>query len=121
MTVTAASIKAKFPEFASIDNAYITEWIAHAELNHNAECWAGKSDEALCFMIAHFLAAFPQGDSESTGVGPGPLTAQTEGSESASWSPLTVPKAFAEDDYGTTKYGRRYLSMRKRIFCCRCT
>lgn len=121
MAVTVASIKADFPEFAALDSATITYWLELAERNHNATCWAGKSDDGLSWLTAHFLAAFVGTEGCPPELGPGPLTAQTEGSESASWSPLTVPKVFAKDDLGTTKYGRRYLSMRATVFCCRCT
>lgn len=121
MSVTASSIKTKFPEFASVPDATITVWIAEAERNHNAECWDGKSDDGLSYMVAHFLAAFPSTDTSSQGLGAGPLTGDRQGQEAASWSPLTVPKIFAKDDFGTTKYGRRYLSLRDSLFCCRCT
>ena len=121
MSVTAADIKARFPEFASMDNALVTRWIEEAERNHNAACWSGKSDDGLSYLVAHLLAAFPGTECDAAGLGPGVLTGSSEGSVSASWSPLNIPKIFNNDDLSTTKYGRRYLSLRDTIFCCRCT
>ena len=121
MTITAADIKTRFPEFGSVATARITRWLEEAERNQNACQWGAKSDDGLAWLTAHFLAAFPDDCETGDRLGPGPLTANAQGKESASWSPLTVPKIFAKDDLGTTKYGRRYLSMRATIFACRCT
>lgn len=121
MTVTAADIKTLFPEFGSVDSATITRWLEEAERNHNSCQWGAKSDDGLAWLTAHFLAAFPDDCNTGDTLGPGPLTASSEGSVSASWSPLTVPKSFGKDDLGTTKYGRRYISMRDTIQTCRCT
>jgi len=120
MTVTVATIRQDFPEFASLDSTTITRWLTHAELNHNACQWGGKSDEALSFLAAHFLAAFANPCTAGK-QGPGPLTGSTQGQRSVAFSPLTVPKAFTKNDLGTTKYGRRYLSMLDTLQTCRCT
>lgn len=121
MTVTVASIKADFPEFGHIDATTVTRWLELAERNHNATQWAGKSDDGLSWLTAHFLQAFVVMAACNANPGPGPLTGTTEGGVSASWSPLTIPTAFRKDDLSTTKYGRRYLSMRDTIFVTRCT
>ena len=122
MTVTAADIKTRFPEFASVDSTTITRWITEAERNHNASAWSGKSDDGLAYMVAHFLTAFPGTECDGPiGLGAGALTSTNEGQVGASWSPLTIPKAFTKDDFGTTKYGRRYLSLLDSLFVSRCT
>jgi hypothetical protein len=122
MTVTVNDFKNRFPEFASVDSATITRWIDEGLRQHNVECWGAKSDDGLAYMVAHFLAAFPPGGcSDAHGFGPGVLTGSSEGQVSASWSPMTIPKDYTKDDFGTTKYGRRYLTLRKSLFCCRCT
>ena len=121
MAVTVATIKADFPEFASLPSDTITRWLEHADLHHSACQWGGRSDEALSWLTAHFLAAFPTCEGTASSLGPGPLTGTAQGQTSASWSPLTIPKAFTVDDLGTTKYGRRYKSMLSVLFTCRCT
>lgn len=122
MTITASDIKTRFPEFAGIDTAIVTRWLDEAGRQHNAVQWGGKSDDALAWFTAHFLAAFEStGDDVTSELGPGPLTGATEDRVSASWSPLTVPKIFAQNDLGTTKYGRRYLSMLAALQTCRVT
>ena len=123
MAITPADIKTRFPEFGAVSTADIQRWLDEAETNHNACQWGGKSDDGLAWLTAHFLTAFPPPSSGTCDgeLGPGPLTAAAQGRNSASWSPLTVPKIFAKDDLGTTKYGRRYLSMRATLMTCRCT
>jgi hypothetical protein len=121
MAVTAASIKEQFPEFGSIDSVVITRWLDYAGRNHNETQWGGKSDDGLSWLTAHFLQAFAVNNGCGSELGPGPLTATAEGRGSASWSPLTVAKMFAKNDLGTTKYGRRYLSMLDTLFVIRCT
>lgn len=112
MTLAAADIKTRFPEFGAIDDATVTRWLDEASRQHNTTQWGGKSDDALAWLTAHFLATNEvESDGVTTTIGPGPLTASTEDRVSASWSPQTVPKIFAQNDIGTTKYGRRYLSM----------
>lgn len=112
MSLTAADIKIRFPEFAAIDLAVIDRWLDEASRQHNTTQWAGKSDDALAWFVAHFLAAFVlPSDGTTSQPGPGPLTGATEDRVSASWSPLTIPKIFATNDLGSTIYGRRYLSM----------
>lgn len=121
MTVTAASIKAFFPEFGSVPTDRVTKWLTYAEGHHNPCQWGAKSDDGLTWLTAHFLAAFPDNCNTADNLGPGPLTSSREGQVAASWSPLTVPKAFTKNDLGTTKYGRRYLSMLDTLFVKRCT
>lgn len=121
MSITAGDIKVRFPDLASIDSATIDQYLAEAGRMHNSDCWGDKSDDGLAYLTAHFLVAFASTDGTGCDLGPGPLTGDREGQVSASWSPLTVPKIFAKDDLGTTKYGRRYLSLRDTLFCCRCT
>jgi hypothetical protein len=122
MTITASDIKVRFEEFASVDTATITRWLDEAGRQHNATQWGSKSDDALAWLTAHFLAAFElAGDGVTSELGPGPLTGAAEDRVSASWSPLTVPKIFSQNDLGTTKYGRRYLSMLAALQTCRVT
>jgi hypothetical protein len=124
MALTAADIKTRFPVFATTDNAKIDARLAEAGRQHNAAQWGGKSDDALGYFVAHLLAAM-DGEGAGNGItatpGPGPLTGATEDRVSAAWSPLTVPKIFAQNDMGTTMYGRRYLSMVAALQTCRVT
>lgn len=120
MSLTAADIKTRFPEFGGIDTAIVTRWLDEASRQHNTVQWDTKSDDALAWLTAHFLAAFEVGsDGVTSELGPGPLTGATEDRVSASWSPLTIPKIFAANDLGATKYGRRYLSMLAALQTCR--
>lgn len=115
MSLIASDIKARFPEFASLDSATITRWLDEAERSHNSCQWGGKSDDGLAYLTAHFLSTFGSGC--ATGA-PGPLTSKTEGQVSADWE---TPELFLKNDLGTTPYGRRYLSLLNSLFVCRCT
>ena len=115
MAVTASDMRTRFPEFASLDTATIERWLDEASRNHNQTQWAGKSDDGLAWLTAHFLASYGSGC--TTDFGPGPLTSTAQGRTSASFA---LAKAFTKNDIGTTKYGRRYLSLLQTIFPTRC-
>lgn len=93
----------------------ITRWLDEAGNHHNSIQWGGKSDDGLAYLTAHLIAMFadPTGDEP----GAGPVTSEREGQVQVSYA---VSDAFKANDFGSTKYGRRYISMRKTIFVTRC-
>ena len=62
MAVTAAIIKAEFPEFDELDDAVILPKIADAVLCVNAETWGDRADLGVKYMTAHLLAISPLGE-----------------------------------------------------------
>lgn len=116
MSVNASSFKAALPEFASVDDAIVERWLAEATRHHNITQWGLKSDDGLIYLTAHLLASFAQGGFDEPGAGP--VTSEREGQVAVSYK---VSSVFTEDEFGSTKYGRRYASIRKTVFTTRCT
>ena len=60
MTVTPASIKAKFLEFAELENAYIQLYIGTAYVSANSDKLGSAYDEAVSYYTAHLLTLSSQ-------------------------------------------------------------
>src|SRR5574343_477239 len=71
MAVTTADIKARFPEFAAVDDTYLGLVLADAE-TELGDAWGTKRDRAVMLLTAHFLTL------EGSGVGgqPGAITSE---------------------------------------------
>lgn len=115
MAITVADIKTRFPEFAGLDDGVIAQYLAEAERNHNAGQWGGKSDDGLAYQTAHLLACFAAG--EDSEPGSGPISSEREGEVAVSYA---VSDRVKDSAFGSTKYGRWYLELRKTIFVTRC-
>lgn len=59
MAVTAAQIKAEFPEFADTADADIDAKIADAVSCVNVDAWGDQTDFGVKYMAAHLLAISP--------------------------------------------------------------
>ena len=120
MAVDATELKARFPEFACLDDSVITRWLTEAARGVNATQWGGKYDDGLSYLTAHLIVTF---EAERLGTGEpgaGPITSEKEGPISYSISPLVVAEKFRQDSLGGTKYGRRYRELLSTIFVTRC-
>ncbi len=122
ITVTAATFKARLPEFDHVLNAVVETWITAAKLRVNATQWAGKADEAVIFLTAHLLSSFVTDGSgppteAPTEVAPGPVSAEREGQVSVSYAIADHIKD--SGTFATTKYGRYFVTLRREIFVTR--
>jgi hypothetical protein len=99
VTVTAATLKARFPEFAPVADAVCTANIAAATLRTSALVFTTDAafDEAVLLRAAHLLS-----------ISPGGQAARLEGVALASPSSVAA-------DLGRTTYGATLLAfMRER-------
>lgn len=118
---TVAMFKARFPEFASLEEARIAIFLDEAQAEVG-DTWieADRSIAVLC-LAAHLLTA--QGISSNSPGGGGVATAgaikrrkvgdveveyETSGATPATGSSVATA--------GTTHYGRRYLELKRRSF-----
>ena len=113
MAVTAATIKALFPEFQSLPAARIDLFIDQAEKRVSSEAWGDTSDDGISYLTAHLLSTFGVGGPLDNS---GPTTAEQVGDISRS---MAVGDMFINSQYGTTPYGRTFLEMRSEVFACR--
>jgi len=61
MTVTAASLKAAWPEFDSAADALVTSKITQAYLSLSEATWGDLYDDAVTLKACHLLALTPDG------------------------------------------------------------
>jgi hypothetical protein len=120
MAVDADNFRARFPEFSGISDAVIDRWLAEAGRNHNVTQWGGKSDDGLAYQAAHLIVVFEGAPGSGfDGDYAGPIKREREGQVETEL--IGVADVFLKDDFGTTKYGRRYLALRATLFVTRCT
>ena len=75
MTVTAATLVVRFPEFGNLETAVVTATIAEALRQCDADVWGDKHDDAVNFLTAHMLALRTQAIGQQIGaVSSGPPT-----------------------------------------------
>ncbi len=61
MSVTIASFKVRFPEFANTDPALVQAVIDEAAAETPARTWRHKADQGVLQLAAHKLAISPSG------------------------------------------------------------
>jgi len=113
MALTAATFKTKLPEFGSVPPADIDNFLAQALIQINTAAWGLKSDDGQLYLAAHLLSSFGiTGTDNDIGV----VTSKKVGDVSVSYS---IGDAFSESGFGSTKYGRHYLTLQAQIFAAR--
>jgi hypothetical protein len=95
VSVTAASLKARFPEFAPVADAVVTANVTSATLRTSSAVFTAEAifDEAVLLRAAHQLASSPGG-----------MAARLEGVALASPSSVAA-------DLGRTTYGASLLAL----------
>lgn len=104
---TAAQFKARFPEFAALDDSYIETMISEASRNVDTEWSELDYQPAIMFLAAHNISeeqtlggiAGAPGMVKSSKLGDAQDTYETNTSIDA----MTI--------YGSTVYGRRYAQL----------
>lgn len=112
MAITAAQVKALFPE-VTLENSAVEAWIEVAGLHHNAAAWGVRSDWGLKVLTAHYCLAAQARAAGSTGPA-GPVTSRTVGPVSTSFGIAQASAADAE--LSSTRAGQMYLRSRQGIF-----
>lgn len=84
MTVTAATLKARFTEFAPTDDALVAAVIAEARQELDPAVFGATLDTAVSLLAAHKLALSPAGQParlEGTAADPSSLDRTTYGAD----------------------------------------
>ena len=114
MAVSAASIKAFAPVFASISDGIITTWIAYAETALAAATFGTDHDQAVTLWVCHFLTK--SGGDGSTAGATGPETGRHVGdvgvTHAANDSLTGVMTNVAS--FKTTTYGQLLIMLMRR-------
>jgi len=118
MTTDPTQFKARFPEFASVDDARIQLFLDDAGLAMDESVWLDVHDTGQAYLAAHYLA---MGSKSSAGGGTGvsgPITGKTVEGVSVSYgSSQAVGGAGSHTSgyYNLTQYGQRYMVLMKNL------
>lgn len=109
--MSAADVKARFPEFASVPDALVDAVYAESARQVGSNWREEHRDDGRLYLTAHFLALEGRGTSSGSASG-GPITEITVGD-------VTEKYASAQssgDVFGfkSTAYGQRFLNLRRR-------
>ena len=75
MTVTAATLVTRFPEFGNLETDVVTATITEALRQCDADVWGDQIDDAVSHLTAHMLALRTQAIGQQIGaVSSGPST-----------------------------------------------
>lgn len=117
MATTPGTFKTRFPEFAKMSDArvqmFIDDTVGFMGASTNSGVWCGNYDVAQCYLAAHLLSL-----GEFTGEGDSsvkaPIKKKAVGEVVIEFAIDSVKAN--EKEFGTTAYGKRYLSYRRICF-----
>lgn len=117
MTVTASSIKFRFPEFNDLDDGYINEFIGIASIViSNESCYCSLLDDAVSFYTAHLLVTVGSPSGSGTGTS-GPVKAEKVGDLSRSYASMSSGSALSKSALSASKYGIQLWGLRASTVC----
>lgn len=111
--VTPATIKARFPEFATVDDSKIQIFIDDAILILNETFWGTKYDLGVSYLAAHFLSLALSSEAGAASA-IGAVSSRAVDGVSISYSTMT-PENHGDAYYSSTMYGQRYLALRRTL------
>ena len=115
MAVTAADIRATFPEFDGVSTATIDRWREHAERRVSVTQWGDKAGDGILWLTAHLLHVTCKQSSGQT-VASGPVSsAKADGLSLA----FAVPARMTSSWLASSSYGQYYLDLRRTVFAAR--
>lgn len=118
MTVTSASFRATFPEFANptrYPNAMLDFWLAFATRMVNADRWAEMTDMGVSLVLAHNVSLAAQADRQATygkvpGGTQGVLTSKSVDGVSAGYD-VSMASEEGAGNWNLTTYGARFYRL----------
>ena len=116
MTVTNASFRADFPEFASTvtyPDGTVNFWMNIAAKMTNLDRWADMADMGQELFIAHHITLQARAQKEAAngaipGAGSGPVSSKSVDRVSVAYDTAIAAEADG-GNYNLTTYGSRYL------------
>jgi len=109
VAVTPSDVKAKLPEFTSLNDSIIQLCLDAAERRVNLCAWGDLADDGILYLTGHLLKLREQGDA----LAAGPVQSERVLSVNASYA---IDSSVAASALGSTAYGRYYLDLRSLVF-----
>lgn len=117
--ITPATIKAKFPEFNSIDDAVIQGYIDEAQFSFSTTAWCGQIngvyliDVGQSYFVASQLLCQVVNVDDTTNAAP--YTGKSAGQASISLGVTSIDAGDADALFMSNKYGQQYLRLRNGL------
>lgn len=123
MAISAASIKLKFPEFSSIPNATIDEYILDSEFFFDPTIWnvrtaSGRSikDQGQSYFVASMLFTnIVTGAGGQNMFNAAPVVNKSAGQLSVGFSVGQINPEDTDALFMSNKYGQFYLAIRRSV------
>lgn len=117
MEATAENIKALFPEFSSVSDQRIENFIEIAKLSVAEKVWGSSFGTGVSYLTAHLLKRAGVGGGVQGGSSnPGVVSSEKVGELQRSYALPNFSGGSAEDALlATTSYGMEYLRLRRQI------
>lgn len=112
MATTAAQLKARFTEFASVSDDLVSEWLGVAIRQMNPDRWGGKLNDGQMLLAAHLMKAGRIGSASLPSAARGPVVSEAVGNVSRSYA----VDASSSHSYASTFYGQQYLELKRGLF-----
>ena len=117
MSVTPASFKTMFPEFASQTDPRVQLFLDQASRRVSPAAFDTLADDALSYLSAHLLATSAQAASASVSGARGPISSETVGPLSRAYSNgWTGASSDVPPEYASTQYGVQFWQLLKLSF-----
>lgn len=113
MSVTATSIKLRFPEFAEEQDSFIEFAIEEANRLVDHTWDSTDQDLALSYLTAHYMMVSISRRESATGE---IVQSERVGEISVTYATRQQPTLATYDDFSTTPYGSRYLELARLNF-----
>lgn len=114
MVATAAQLKARFAEFASVEDALVSEWLGVAARQMNPDRWGNKLNDGQMFLAAHMMKLGRIGSEAAPTAARGPIVSETVGAVSRSYA--VDAASMSSSSFGSTFYGQQYEALRRGLF-----
>ena len=114
MAVTPAGFKILFPEFGIQPNARVQIFLDQADACVNNSAWGQRADAGIQYLAAHLIATL---DGDESAAGSGVVTQKKVGEVSASYG---FGQKQLDSAYASTKYGRIFVEMQRKVITARC-
>jgi hypothetical protein len=113
MTMTPTTLKAKLPEFASVADDTVQQWLDVASQRLNADRWGTKYDNGHMLLTAHIMVRMGVLSNNQASKQPtGAMSSYSIGPVSKSFAVSTTTD---DDDLHLTAYGLQYKALRKTL------
>lgn len=113
-TPTLEQFRARYPEFAGVDDALVTLILGEA-VHDIGDLWPDTHRATAIMLAAAHIIALEGGAKRSGGAVAGPITSRKVGDVQTSYGAVSGAVAGSSDD-AATQYGRRLAQMRNDLF-----